>query len=55
MRCSRCSEWTERYTVTQTRRCRRCDAEVQRLIAADAQRRTPRFPFAKELTTWRVA
>jgi predicted DCC family thiol-disulfide oxidoreductase YuxK len=39
------------YYVSQ-RRCRRCDAEVQILIEADAKRRAPRFPIGKDLTTW---
>ena len=54
MTCSRCGLWTERYTVEQTR-CRRCEADVQRLIESDTARRAPRFAVAKSLDGWRAA
>jgi exosome complex RNA-binding protein Csl4 len=49
MTCQRCGDPMERRTILQTR-CLRCEAEVARLIAADAKRRTPRWGRAKELT-----
>jgi hypothetical protein len=48
MRCSRCGLETPRLTVDQ-RHCPRCRGEVDRLIAADARRREPRFR-AKDMT-----
>jgi hypothetical protein len=42
------------YHLRQTR-CRRCEAEVQQLIEADARRRAPRFSTGKDLTFGRSA
>ena len=53
-RCPRCGDPMELYYLRQTR-CRRCEAEVQQLIEADARRRAPRFSTGKDLTFGRSA
>lgn len=51
MTCLRCGERTPRLTLTQVH-CPRCEREIAAIVAADAKRRTPRFP-ARDLTGYR--
>jgi hypothetical protein len=54
MRCARCGEETPRLTVAQ-RYCPPCHRDVTAIEEADAKRRAPRFPMAKDLTFGRSA
>lgn len=53
-RCTRCGDAFEPGALRQTR-CAPCETQVAAIVAADAKRRAPRFPFGKETTYGRSA